>query len=157
MAKTFYEREFVTKRMLRAIPMFACTIEALPAELYTAILSHIPAISLQQTILSLTRALPFSPIPQYHLFTHIHLKHGDQVVQLHRRLRAAISHAAWVKEFALESWKVDADAVVNLIRLLPQVTDLTLYIGPNFAPEHLEEIFENPMPELRAASLRFRP
>lgn len=136
----------------------SASLGSLPPELYTAILSHIPADSLQQTVLSLTRALPLSPIPLYHLFACIHLKHGDQVVQLYQLLRKALDQAAWVRVFTLETWQVDADVVVNLIRLLSQVVrSLTLFIGPNFAPEHLEEIFEKPMPKLRFISLRFRP
>jgi hypothetical protein len=134
-----------------------CSLGSLPPELYTSILVNLPATSLQQTVLSLTRALPISPIPEYHLFTHIHLKHPDQVVQLHRRLRKAVNDASWVRELALETWTVDADVVVNLIDILPKVTDLTLFIGPNFAPEHLQEIFEKPMPNLQFISLRFRP
>src|ERR1700683_4417351 len=133
------------------------SLKLLPSELYTAILLNVPATSLQQTVVSLTRALPFSPIPEYHLFTHIHLKHADQVVQLYRRLRKATDDASWVKELALETWKVDADVVVNLIYILPKVIYLTLFIGPNFAPEHLEEIFEVPRPDLQFISLRFRP
>lgn len=138
-----------------AIP--AC-LGSLPAELYTAILSHVPVDLLQQTVLALTRALPLAPIPRYHLFTRIHLKHGAQVVQLYQLLRKATDYATWVKVFALESWQVDADVLVNLICLVSQfVTDLTLFIGANFAPEHLKEMFESPMPKLRAISLRFRP
>ena len=133
------------------------SLKLLPSELYTAILLNVPANLLQQTVLSLTRALPFSPIPEYHLFTHIHLKHADQVVQLYRRLRKATDDASWVKELALETWTVDADVVVNLIDILPKVVYLTLFIGPNFAPEHLEEIFEVPRPDLQFISLRFRP
>ena len=133
------------------------SLKLLPSELYTAILLNVPANLLQQTVLSLTRALPFSPIPEYHLFTHIHLKNADQVVQLYRRLRKATDDASWVKELALETWKVDADVVVNLIDILPKVVYLTLFIGPNFAPEHLEEIFEVPRPDLQFISLRFRP
>jgi hypothetical protein len=133
------------------------SLRSLPSELYTAILLNVPATSLQQTVVSLTRALPFSPIPEYHLFTHIHLKHADQVVQLYRRLRKATDDASWVKELALETWTVDADVVVNLIDILPKVVYLTLFIGPNFAPEHLEEIFEVPRPDLQFISLRFRP
>jgi hypothetical protein len=133
------------------------SLRSLPPELYTAILNNLPVTSLQQTVLSLTRALPLSPIPQYHLFTHVHLKHSDQVVQLYRRLRKAIDSASWVKELSLETWTVDADLMVNLVNILPRITDLTLFIGPNFTPEHLQEIFETPKPTLQFISLRFRP
>ena len=136
--------------------MFA-TLGSLPPELSTAILRNIPSTLLQQTVLSLTRALPLSPIPEYHLFTHIHLKHADQVVKLNRRLRNSTDDASWVRELTLETWTVDADVVVNLIHSLSKVTDLTLFVGPNFAPEHLQEIFEVPMADLRSVSLRFRP
>ena len=133
------------------------SLSSLPPELYTAILLNIPSSSLQQTVLSLTRALPFALIPEYHLFTHIHLKHPEQVVQLHRHLKRATGDALWVQSLTLEAWTVDADVVVNLIDLLPKITSLTLFIGPNFAPEHLQEIFETLMADLKFLSLRFRP
>jgi len=132
-------------------------LEALPPELYSAILSHVPTAFLQQSVLSLTRAIPRSPVPIHHLFEHIRLKHGDQVSQLYLRLRRSPLDASWVQRFSLECWTVDADIVVNLIALIPQVLELSLYIGPNFAPEHLEEMFDKPRVSLKILSLRFRP
>jgi hypothetical protein len=137
----------------------------LPPELYTAVFNHLPPTSLQQTVLSLTRTLPYSPIPLYHLFQRIRLTHSDQAIQLYRRLRGTSSTpstpdpaAAWIREFSLETWTVDADVVVNLIRLMPRMTALGLCIGPNnFAPEHLEELFAKCIPGLKYLSLRFRP
>ncbi|CCL98099.1 uncharacterized protein FIBRA_00093 [Fibroporia radiculosa] len=133
------------------------SIEALPPELYTAIIDYIPAQDVQQTVLSLTRAIPLSPIPLYHLFERVRLKYSDQVVHLYRRLRKSAEDAACVHHFSLETWKVDADVVVNLVAILPQLSHLSLFIGPNFAPEHLEEMFEDPMQGLKFISLRFRP
>lgn len=34
---------------------------------------------------------------------------------------------------------------------------MTLFFGPDFAPEHLEEIFEDPREKLKTLQLRFRP
>ncbi|KAI0931277.1 hypothetical protein AcW1_001275 [Taiwanofungus camphoratus] len=132
-------------------------LEALPPELYSAILSHVAVNDLQQTVLSLTRAIPRSPVPIHHLFEHVRLRHSDQAFQLYRRLRKCPEDAASVYDFALECWAVDADIVVNLVALLPRVTDLTLWVGPNFSPEHLEEMFQHPMEGLKFISLRFRP
>lgn len=132
-------------------------LATLPPELYTAILLHIPTDALQQTTLSLTKALPHASVPEYHMFMYIRLKHAIQAVLLDRRLRRAKTAAAWVREFALETWTVDADVVCNLIGLLPKLTALTLFIGTNFAPEHLEQIFDAYIPGLILISLRFRP
>ncbi|KZT74964.1 hypothetical protein DAEQUDRAFT_753628 [Daedalea quercina L-15889] len=133
------------------------TIESLPPELYFAILSHIPLYDLQQTVLSLTRAAPRSAIPSYLVFEYVRLTHGDQVIQLHRRLRKSPEDADRVRHFSLECWTVDADVVVNLMGLLHHMKGLALFIGPNFAPEHLEEMFQKPKEGLQFISLRFRP
>lgn len=140
------------------VTTMSVSFATLPAELYSAILSLVPFSDHQQTVLSLTRALPHSPIPLYHLFEHIRLRHADQVVHLYLRLRkTAGDAAAWVKSFSLETWTVDADVAVNLIRLLPKLINLEVFIGPSFAPEHLEDMFGNPITQLRFLSLRFRP
>ncbi|RDB28459.1 hypothetical protein Hypma_016032 [Hypsizygus marmoreus] len=147
-------------------------IDRLPTELYSAILSHVPSNALQQTVLSLTRALPLSPIPQHHLFESIRILHPDQAVRLNHRLRSGrrkqdknssgnqntFDASGLIRKFSVETWQVDADVLINLIRMLPNLESLILWIGPsNFAPEHLEELFLNRMPNLRYLSLRFRP
>lgn len=131
-------------------------ILAFPPELFDAVLVQLPPASLQQTLLSFTRALPRSPIPVYHLFRNIRLKHPDQAVQLYRRLRGT-DDSKWVLGFYLDTWTVDADVVVNVMHLLSRLTQVNLCIGPNFAPEHVQEIFQDVRPDLRLVSLRFRP
>lgn len=142
----------------------------LPPELYSDILSHVPEPSLQKTTLSLSRALPYSPVP---LFNYIRLTHPDQVFQLYRRLRTTITNddnstsihidpaASGVRSFSLETWVADANVVINLVGLLTQITKLTLWIGPmNFTPEDLEELvtkLKRDMKQLRVLELRFRP
>ena len=132
-------------------------LDDLPPELYAAILNHLPADSLQQDVLALTRAIPRSPVPIYLLFEHVRLKHAQQVVQLYRRLRNATEERNWVKDFGVITWTVDADVLVNLLEILPNISSLLLFVGPNFAPEHLEEMFHKPRQDLRFLSLRFRP
>lgn len=132
-------------------------LDNLPAELYTAIFSHIPAETLQQDVLALTRAIPRSSVPIYHLFEHIRLKEARQIIQLYRRLRNATDEKNWVKDFGVMTWTVDADVLVNLLGILPRISSLLLFVGPNFAPEHLEDIFHKPRQDLRFLSLRFRP
>ncbi|KIJ65046.1 hypothetical protein HYDPIDRAFT_39691 [Hydnomerulius pinastri MD-312] len=129
----------------------------LPPEIYSSILAQVPRDDQQQTVLSLTRAIPRSPVPLYHLFEYIRLKGAESVVQLYRRLRASTEDTRWVKEFSLETWTVDADVVVNLLALLPRPCSIMLFVGPNIAPEHMEEILEKPREDLRHLSLRFRP
>lgn len=45
----------------------------------------------------------------------------------------------------------------SVLRCLPAVRVLLLNIGTNFAPEHLEEMFEDPRPGIRRMEMRFRP
>ena len=129
----------------------------LPPELYSGILTHVPREERQRTTLSLARAIPRSPVPLYHLFEYIRLKSAESVVLLYRRLRGRLEEPRWVQGFSLETWSVDADVVVNLVALLSHLSSITLFIGPNFAPEHMEEILEKPREALRYISLRFRP
>lgn len=153
------------------------SFETLPPELYDAIFYQVPTAELQETVLATTRAIPFACVPVHHLFRCIHLRAPEQAILLYRRLRNGrnLKHAGspdvdassltereqaagWVKEFLLETWSVDAEIVINLIRLLPNLQALTIWVGPNsFAPEHLEELFLKPLLGLRYLALRFRP
>ncbi|KAG8219626.1 hypothetical protein J3R82DRAFT_581 [Butyriboletus roseoflavus] len=116
----------------------------LPPEIYSGILERVPRDERQQTALSLTRAIPRSPVPLHHLFECIQLKSAESVVQLYRRLRGRLEEPHWIKEFSLETWSVDADVVVNLLAFLSRLSRITLFVGPNFAPEHLDEMLEKP-------------
>ncbi|KAH9950988.1 hypothetical protein B0H21DRAFT_720822 [Amylocystis lapponica] len=102
-------------------------LACLPPELYSAIISCIPPDVHQKTVLSLTRAIARSPVPVYHLFDYgVHLKHADQVFALFRCLRLKSHYIAWIHEFSLECWSVDADIVINLLALIPHLTTLRL-------------------------------
>ncbi|THV06524.1 hypothetical protein K435DRAFT_960495 [Dendrothele bispora CBS 962.96] len=157
----------------------------LPGELYDVILSHVPESDFRTTILSLTRVLPYSGISTRRLFRDVCLKRPEQVVQFYQRLRSKSSiitsgtekseeenvdlTPTWVQTFSLESWTADAEIILNIVQLLPNLTRLTLWIGPtNFTPEHLEEMFDLRRKEagsrcvscvgrLEYLSLRFRP
>ncbi|KIK94103.1 hypothetical protein PAXRUDRAFT_12240 [Paxillus rubicundulus Ve08.2h10] len=129
----------------------------LPSEIYSGILAQVPRDEQQQTVLSLTRAIPRSPVPLCHLFECIRLRSAHSVVQLYRRLRGHAEEVSWVKDFSLETWTVDAEVVINLLSLLPRLSNITLFVGPSFAPEHMEAILEKPREYLRYLSLRFRP
>ncbi|KAH9858232.1 hypothetical protein C2E23DRAFT_719416 [Lenzites betulinus] len=133
------------------------TLDSLPGELLHDIVSHFDQADFTQSLVSLSKAIPRSPVPTYLLFEKIRLTRGEQVFQLYRRLRHAPVDAARVREFSFESWNADADIFVNLMALLPSLTSLKVYIGPSFAPEHLEEIFQRPREQLRFLSMRFRP
>ncbi|KAF5385216.1 hypothetical protein D9615_001113 [Tricholomella constricta] len=156
-----------TKKITRT--SMSAPLGGLPTELYSAILCHIPYPSLQQTVLALSRALPFAPIPLHHLFHSICIAHPDQAPRLYQRLRSgrprpdedpgkSFDAALWVRHFSVENWQVDADVLINLLRLLPNLETLNLWIGPsNFAPEHLESLLKPYRPSLKYLSLRFRP
>lgn len=133
------------------------TLAELPTELYSTIIHHFAPEDLQQSLLALSRAIPLAPIPTDLLFRSITIRRAEQVIHLSRRLRNAPQDAAVVQTFTLASWTVDADVFINLLALLPNIRELTLHIGPNFAPEHLEELFQEPRPTLKYLSLRFRP
>ena len=133
------------------------SISDIPIELFYAIIAYIEPDDLLSSTISLSRALPRNPVPTYHLYEDIRLKHRRQVIQLYLRLRNAPEYAARVRALSLESWTVDADGFVNLMALLPSVVRLSIFVGPDFAPEHLEEVFQRPKPSLRELSLRFRP
>jgi hypothetical protein len=137
--------------------MSTASLSTLPTELYSAILSHLPISSLQHTVLSLTRAIPYSPIPLSKLFSHIRLTSSVQLVQLHFRLCNDTSACSWVEEFELKAWSVDAEVAVSVVRLVNSVRRLRLCIGPSFAPEHLEEMFATPFEKLKLLALRFNP
>ncbi|KAI8981209.1 hypothetical protein BD414DRAFT_538030 [Trametes punicea] len=133
------------------------SLDGLPPELLFDIVSHFEPDYFQQSLLALSRAIPRSAVPTHLLLEKIRLTRGEQVFQLYRRLRDAPEDAARVREFAFEAWTVDADIFVNLMHLLPSLMYLKMFVGPNFAPEHLEEIFQRPRTQLQYLSLQFRP
>lgn len=45
----------------------------------------------------------------------------------------------------------------SVLRLIPNLRTLMLHVGTNFAPEHLEDMFASPRPDLSRLELRFRP
>jgi hypothetical protein len=122
----------------RRRPM-AHSLGTLPSEIYSAILQHVPAPDTAYTTHSLVRALGSrAPVPLAHLFEFVYVRKPQQVFALYRRLRQAPVEASWVRELHLNTWTVDADLVVALARLLRDLRVLVLWIGPHFAPEHME-------------------
>ena len=133
------------------------TISELPTELYAAIFQHVDREEVMSCILALTRAAPYASIPTKLLFEKIRLRRRGQVASLYRRLKNAPQDAAVVRTFAFESWDADADILVNLLEILPNIHRLSLFVGPYISPEHLDEVFAKPRPLLKSLSLRFRP
>lgn len=144
------------------------SLDTLPAELYDAVLSHLPEDSLSTTILALTRAIPKCPVPVDKLFETIRLSSAERFSQLHRRLRGLSGSTArlhpdarFIKELRLESWNVDPQVVINLLALLSEphvnIKRMTIWVGPNFGPENLEDILQRPRTNLETLEVRFRP
>ncbi|RPD64999.1 hypothetical protein L227DRAFT_519663 [Lentinus tigrinus ALCF2SS1-6] len=133
------------------------SLDNLPVELYFALISHFEPDDLQQSLVSLSLAIPRSPVPTSILFENIRLRRAEQILKLYLRVRNAPDDAALTHSLSLECWSVDADVFVNLIALFPNLVNISMYVGPNFAPEHLEEIFILPRPKMRFLSMRFRP
>jgi hypothetical protein len=146
------------------------SLATLPPELYLAILSHVPPSHLQVSTLSLSRAIPFAPVPIRPLFEHISVTRQQQLSQLYRRLRyppqnlesnhgsgSIADESTWVKHFSVLIWQVDAEILLNVLALLSVLEHLSLRIGPVFTPEHLQDMFKKPVPSLSVLNLRFRP
>lgn len=131
----------------------------LPAELYTAIFEQFDGTLAERTqaILALIRAIPRSPVPDTLLFERVHLTRPKQAFLLYRRLREAPHDASRVRFFVYECWSADAQSVVNVLKLLRNLEEMSTWFGPDFAPEHVEEIFSNPRTTLKRLWLRFRP
>jgi len=154
----------------RSIPSWFFTttmsFQSLPTELYDAIFSRIPPPDLQGTVLAVTRAIPLSSVPLHHLFRSVRISNPEQAIRLYRRLRQNDSYwtesegmrpASWVRVLSVESWYVDAEVVINVLRMLPQLQSLNIWVGPtNFAPEQLEELFSKPL-AVQYLAIRFRP
>ncbi|KAH8107748.1 hypothetical protein BXZ70DRAFT_903215 [Cristinia sonorae] len=135
----------------------ATIAEQLPPELYGDIVDCLPDDNIQQDLLSFTRALPFAPIPLERLFRNIRLSAPIRVVQFYSRIRKDADARGWVRTLSLETWEADADVVINILAQFPRLRELRLFMGPNFSPDHLEEIFIRPKAGLELLSLRFRP
>ena len=151
------------------------SLATLPGELYTAIIQHLEPSCWTEVVLTLSRVLPSAPIPIQLLFHSIRIRRARQAVALLLRLRKTLDTpcdpgeegeeeeridpcASWVKEFSVETWTVDADVVINIVRLLPNLSSLNVRIGPsNISPERLEHLFQKPIGMLMQLSLRFRP
>ncbi|EJC98594.1 uncharacterized protein FOMMEDRAFT_128866 [Fomitiporia mediterranea MF3/22] len=133
------------------------SLSSLPSELYCAIISHLDDQVVQSTVLTLTRTIPDAPIPLKRLFERIRIRTPKSAVQLYQRLRGGKTEAHHVRELSIETWSADAQVIINLLALLDDLTNLALFVGPNFAPENLLEVFERPRERLEVLSLRFRP
>jgi len=142
------------------------SLATLPGELYTAIIQHLEPSSWTEVVLTLSRVLPSAPIPIQLLFHSIRIRRARQAVALLLRLRKAPCDpeesidpcASWVKEFSVETWTVDADVLIDIVRLLPNLSSLNVRIGPsNISPEHLEHLFQEPIGMLMQLSIRFGP
>ncbi|KAI5898795.1 uncharacterized protein SCHCODRAFT_02567655 [Schizophyllum commune H4-8] len=130
----------------------------LPPELLEQILTYTPDDDLQHAVYTLKIADSLVSIPEDLMFKHIRLKRPDQATQLYLRLRKDPELGKSARTLYLTSWSIDGIAVINLIRLLPNLVSLILYIGPtSFNPEELEEVFHNELPLLEYLSIRFKP
>ncbi|KAG8741360.1 hypothetical protein FRC12_015699 [Ceratobasidium sp. 428] len=136
----------------------------LPSDIYVIILSHIPPPNRQQAVLNLSRALPRSPVPTHQIYEHIVVHTPNAVLNLYHIFRkhrgqgeTPYNPSSQVQSLSIRTLTPDADLVVNLLALLPNVPDLRLSIGTTYGPEHLQDIFANPRLELRRLQLRFRP
>lgn len=134
----------------------------LPTELYNAILLHLEAEAddyrgFRQSLLALSRTIPYAPLSLEGLYRQVVLSEPQQANNLYLHLRKNRACASYVRTLRYETFMADADIVVNLLKVLHELTELSLCIGTTFAPEHLEQMFECPRTTLKSLSLRFRP
>ncbi|ORX35255.1 hypothetical protein BD324DRAFT_582139 [Kockovaella imperatae] len=140
----------------------SASITKLPTELIDQLLNHIPPDQLQRTALSLIQVFPEYGLSTRHLWIHLVVHRGKQLIPLWRRLQRDRKvddgrMSQMVRTFCMKSWAGDADILNNVMRCLPDVPTLLLNVGTNFAPEHLQEMFETFRPRLRRLEVRFRP
>ena len=134
----------------------------LPAELYDVIVTYLEQDAddyrlFRKSLLALSRAIPRASLSVEPLFRRIILYTPIQARLLLARLDHDSNLAELVETFVYECFDADPDVIVGLLNKLQSVTDLTLFMGPNFTPEHLEELFASPRTILKSLSLRFRP
>ncbi|EAL17808.1 hypothetical protein CNBL0700 [Cryptococcus deneoformans B-3501A] len=129
----------------------------LPPELIDHLLTLVPASLLQLTALSLLKVFPEHNISKRHLWKHIVVYRAGQLMPLWKKLKENEAMRVGARTFALQSWQGDADILNNVMRRLDNINTLMLNIGTNFAPEHLQEMFEGPRMKLERMELRFRP
>ncbi|KAB5589194.1 hypothetical protein CTheo_7369 [Ceratobasidium theobromae] len=139
-------------------------LAGLPSEIYTVILSHVPPGDRQTTVLNLTRALPRSPVPRNQIYDHIIVHTPPAVWHLYKLFRKqkgdegdTYNPSNQVKSISIQVWMADADLVVNLLALLPDVPIMRIFVGTTYSPEHLQDIFTRPRLALRTLNLRFKP
>ncbi|KAL1411811.1 hypothetical protein Q8F55_002778 [Vanrija albida] len=138
------------------------SLATLPPELVDHILSHVPPRQRQRAALALARVLRHHDPATRHVWAHVPVSSPAQVMPLWRRLMAEQGKprgggAPVVRTFGMESWRGDADILNNALRCMPSLNTLLVNVGTNFAPEHLQEMFERPRPEMERMEMRFRP
>ncbi|OCF44090.1 hypothetical protein I317_02043 [Kwoniella heveanensis CBS 569] len=129
----------------------------LPPELIDDLLYQVPPNQRQVTALALKRVFPDYPISPKHLWNHLVVYRAAQLMPLWRKLKHDEAMRRGVKTFSMQSWRGDADILNNVMRCITSLNTLMLNIGTNFAPDHLEEMFEDPREGLEKMELRFRP
>ncbi|ODN88763.1 hypothetical protein L198_06565 [Cryptococcus wingfieldii CBS 7118] len=129
----------------------------LPPEIIDHFLTLVPPSELQLTALSLLKVFPNHNISRRHLWRHLIVFRAGQLWPLWQVLKQEEMMRRGVSTFCLQSWQGDADILNNVMRRLTHLHTLMLNIGTNFAPGHLEEMFENPRMDLERMELRFRP
>ncbi|WVO24336.1 uncharacterized protein IAS62_005700 [Cryptococcus decagattii] len=133
------------------------SILCLPPEVIDHLLTLVPPSLLQLTALSLLKVFPEHNISKRHLWKHIVVYRAGQLIPLWKQLKEDEAMRVGARTFALQSWQGDADILNNVMRRLDNINTLMLNIGTNFAPEHLQEMFEGPRMRLERMELRFRP
>jgi hypothetical protein len=74
-------------------------------------------------------------------------------------VRPSAPHLRVSRADSVRHGRDDPQLIINLLASFPSLTSLRLTVGPLFAPEHLDELFEAPkwQSSIQSMWLRFNP
>ena len=118
-----------------------------PPEVWEHILTFVPKIYLQSTVLALSRALPRAGFPLALLLKHIHLLSSGQIGSLTHRLgpryEDSTTLASFCESFTLNIWKPDPNVIVNLLTRMRLLKSIQLVIGGTlWTPENFDDLLK---------------
>lgn len=95
------------------------------------------------------------------LYNDIRLTTPKSIVLLYKHLRrcggVGSRQAEWAQSLVSDVWDADAQILADLFNILPNIRRVNLSVGTTFAPEHLEDMFQTPRPDLISLNITFRP
>jgi hypothetical protein len=131
--------------------------QELPVELIDLILEQVEPNNLQSTTLILLKSIPNSQLSISNLWKHCkitRLGQSFQAIQAKLLIKELANNAC--KSLKLLVWIDDPIQIINLAIPFNNLLILTLFVGPLFSPDILEELLLNPKFKQSIQSLTFR-